>query len=270
MPAKAEPRKNTKWRDEHYVVAHSMATAGHTDADIAGTLGVSPDCLKRWRVTRPALNNIIKAARHAKSGPMSGALGTHNHALTFRDYVYRQLPPDLAGVWNELEICSRGKLARERVEAMFEGHGVRVRQQLFIYAWTQSNFNIGAALRKVCIPKRLFDKWCMEAEFAELVDEIQWHKDNFFEARLIDLVAQGNDRATIHVAKTRLRDRGYGEHSRIDVTGKLETSTTIDVGTLDLPLEARVALLTAMRYAREREAEKEKTIDGHVAGGATQ
>jgi hypothetical protein len=136
----------------------------------------------------------------------------------------------------------------ELIEELLDGHGIRAKQHLFIYALTQSMFNVSASMRKLGIARNTYEAWkTSDPEFAELVREIHWHKENFFESALIGRVASGDTAAIIHVAKTKLRDRGYNEKIEIEHTGSINHEHTINVIDLDLPLDVRRTILEAVR-----------------------
>lgn len=228
-----------KFEATMYVTAYELARDGLSDEQIAKALGVTGITFRRWCRRRPALADATARGRHHRDPA---------EALTFHEYVYNHLSPNLRDLWGEIQDCQELTNGVERVEALFKHHGIRARQHLFIYALTQSLFNVSGALRKVGLPRKTFESWCAnDPEFAELIDEIHWHKQNFFEQAFIGRVAAGDTAAVIHAVKTKCRDRGYNEKIEIEHTGTVHHEHTVSVAELDLPLDTRRAILDALR-----------------------
>lgn len=235
----------TKWSNKHYVTVYELARAGMTETQIADALGVSLATFTRWKAQKPALKDAWdRGAKKRNPGD----------EFSFRDYVFQRLPPKLRDLWVEINAIEFESNDIARVEALLERHGKRVRQHLFVYALTSSNFNVSKSLRRLNIPRKTFESWVAEEpDFAELMDEIHWHKENFFENALIGRVVAGDTPAIIHAAKTQLRGRGYNDRVDVNVHQDVNiniSQRTVNVLELDLPIEIRKGLLTAMRAAR--------------------
>ena len=142
----------------------------------------------------------------------------------------------------------------DQVEALLEKGGKIVRQHLFIFAWTSSNFSISKAMRKVNISRATFNNWKRDPEFAKLVEEIDIIKGDFLEEHLYKLVEAGDSPATIHANKTFNRGRGYGDNLDLKVSGELD-SVVMTLGELDVSIEVRKALLKAVRKSKKKDAE---------------
>lgn len=238
----------SKWDDRNYVTAYRLARAGASDPQIGHALGVSHEGMRLWVRDRPALAEALRTAREPDPDCDGG---------TFRDYVYARLPDRLQQLWDRLDLCDELDNGTSRAEAMLRGEGDDARQHLFLYALIHCNFNASEACRKVCVTKRQLDNWVKRSpDFAELVDEIQWHKGNFFEGALCQLVAKGELAAIIHANKTYNRGRGYGETLKVDVKagGRVEHEHThqhlhamVRLSDLELPVEVMEQVLLAMR-----------------------
>lgn len=240
MATIVKKERKDKWRDDFYVKAHALAKAGWGDGKIANALGVDDDTFRRWRKKRPALEEALLSAR-------SGANGVES----FHEYVYKQLPDHLRRLWDKINKCSRERNGVSRVEALLENAGLRARQHLFLYALVNANFNPSAACRAVNITKKTFDNWKnYDPDFLELVDEIDWHKGNFFEGALVMLVKEGNAPAVLFANKTFNAKRGYADKGDSTVIHN-HLHAVVNVDDLNLPLETRKALLDAMRAKRE-------------------
>ncbi|MBU0846523.1 hypothetical protein KKH23_04985 [Patescibacteria group bacterium] len=233
----------SKFENTMYVTAYELARDGLPDKQIAQALGVAQNTLVAWCRYRPALADALaRGRRHRDPG----------NELTFHQYIYDHLSPNLKDLWDEINECEELENGMERMEALFKYHGKRARQHLFVYSLTQSMFNISQSLRKLGIPRKTYEGWCAnDPEFHELMDEIHWHKKNFFEQAFIGRVACGDTAAVIHAVKTKCRDRGYSEKIEIEHTGTLQHEHTIRIVDLDLDLETRKKVLDALRAKQQ-------------------
>lgn len=162
------------------------------------------------------------------------------------DYVYGHLSEDSKDVWNKLEFWQENEkgCTRQQIEAVFLGKKKQVRQEVFLHALVRSGFNCSEACHMVGITRFTLNAWRQEDAFRRLVDEIQWHKKNFFEHALMDLVEQRHPGAVIFVNRTVNQDRGYGERVTVDHTG---LDREFSVEDLDLDLDTRKKILEAIR-----------------------
>jgi len=227
-----------KFQETMYVTAYQLARDGGTETYIAKTLGVSRPTFRRWCDRLPALQDAVDRGRaHGGSdGP------------TFQEYVYDHLPPHLRELWDDINECEDLENGIERIHALLKGKGKRARQHLFIYALTQSTFNVSGALRKVGLSRKVFEQWvATDPLFSELMDEIHWHKKNFMEQAFIGRIAAGDTHAIIHAVKTQCRDRGYNEKIEIEHSGTVTTEHTVNITELPLDIDTRKKVLKALR-----------------------
>jgi hypothetical protein len=230
-----------KWRDELYLEIYQLARSGLSDSAVAKTLGVTDKTFLAWRRRRPA---VAHALRQARSDKKKGS-------ETFREYVYKRLPEELQHVWDKIHKADEAGNPIVRFEALIARHGKNGRQHLFLHALLHSNFNASEACRLVNIPRATLNNWLKyDPDFAALVDEVQWHKANFFEGKLIELVERGEPSIVWNVNKTFNRKRGYED--KIKVEGKhlhehVHAHGVVDVDSLGLPLDVRKQLLAAVR-----------------------
>lgn len=245
----------SKFSPSMYVTVFELARSGQSNQEISRTIGVDTGTLKRWMRTNKHFKEAITRGRRG---------GTFANEQTFGDYVYQCLPPHLKEVWEELTYAEDEPDGHNRVYALLRDQGKVARQRLFVHALVHTMFNVSRACRMLAMGRRVFEEWCKEPTFAELIDEIFWHRDNFFEQALIGLVAGGDTAAILHVAKTKLRHRGYNPQTEVVATST--TGDTVDFGDLDLPVETQKEILAAMRAKRER-AETQNVIEGHLAHG---
>lgn len=228
-----------KFDDNMYVTVYELARDGLSDEQIGKSLGVQGQTFRNWCAKRPALTNALARGRHAREP---------GDDFTFHQYIFDHLSPHLQELWRDINECEELENGVERIEALLGTHGIRARQHLFIYSLTQSAFNISQSLRKLCIPRKTYESWCAnDPDFAELMDEIHWHKKNFFEQAFISRVAAGDTHAVIHAVKTKCRDRGYSEKVEIVHSGTVEHRHTVSLLDLDLPVDVRRVVLDALR-----------------------
>lgn len=166
------------------------------------------------------------------------------------NYVFQRLTPDAKKTWDEIKFWDGHESAFEKVEAILSGQTKRVKQELFIHALVTSGFDPSSACRIIGVPRWQLKQWSEEPEFRQLIEEIQWHKKNFYERRLVDLIECGHPGAIIFANRTINGDRGYSERL------KLEHSGTIDGGgikfeDLDLDVDTKVKVLEAIRRRQE-------------------
>ena len=229
------------YKDEFVIRVYQLAQQGLTETKISKILGISVATFRVWEKKKKAFKKALEMGR--KEGNPN-----NKDIVTFQDYVYKRLPRKLRKLWKEIDAFGTSASGIEKVEALLEKRGVRARQHLFLYAWTKSNFSISYALRKVNIGRSTFERWKdKDDNFLALVDNINWHKGNFFEDHLLKLVAGGDTSAILHVNKTFNRKRGYGEKTDIDinVSGGVNINHTVDGK--GLSIETRKAILKDMR-----------------------
>lgn len=235
------------WKDEFVLTGYDLAREGLAESHIAKALGVSKPTLIEWKRKKPLFRRALARGKNFSKGTK----GT----ITFADYVYRRLPAELQDVWDRINRLSKCKTARERIDAIMANQGKQARQHLFIHAWIQHNFSISRAMRTCGLSRALFELWKRDPEFLKLVNEIEFHKKNFFEDQLIGLVRNGDTSATIFVNKTYNRDRGYGEKVQVEHTGTIQHShALVSLEDLDLPLETRKEILAAIRKRKQVES----------------
>lgn len=259
MPRKAKPKRGM-WEDTYYVTAYEHARNGLTDAQIAEMLKVDPATFCIWKQKKPALHDALQRARRTI---------TQSKTQQTLDYIYNRLPPHLKLLWDKINLCEHAEGGSAKLEALFKDHGMRARQHLFLHAMIVTNFNASEACRKVGVSKATVDAWVRtDPDFPELLDEILWHKKNFFESALIERVAEGDVNATLFANRTLNRDRGYGESKSIEVSGEVRHShshtVTIDPEELGLPFD--VARLIYEKLKEHNYKKREPLPDSVLAG----
>ncbi len=142
-----------------------------------------------------------------------------------------------------------GENADARQQKLIElaNDGEVARQKVFIHALQESYYDVPRVCKALGIGKKTFDQWKRNPVFMEMLDGIQWAKRGFAEASLMKLVAQGSERAVIEANKSLNRET-YGD--KLEVSGQINHAVAvIDVATLDLPLDTRLAIVQAVKNA---------------------
>lgn len=235
------------WTDDFYVKAYRLSKAGLSEEGIAGGLGVRVETFRHWKKTKPALMEAVKEGRKPDE----------EGSTTYQEYVYNRLSPDLQHLWQEIESCSMSEEpnAIARLENMLSDTGKRARQQLFLQSLVHFNFDLSQALRAVNISRDRFDRWVtQDPNFAKLIDEMDWHRKNFFEGKLVELVRAGDPGIVKFVNSTYNADRGYGKtttvNKNVNVSGTVY-NTNVPIEELGLSFDERKALLKKMRSKKE-------------------
>jgi hypothetical protein len=224
--------------------AYRLAASGCTEAEMAKILGITTVRLRKWIKTKKIFKYAMESADKAK-----GKDGK------FVDYVYSRLDPALQELWDEMEEESDPELADKerflRVRDMIRGKDVRSQQHLFVHALIKSGFSPSSAIAKTGIPKTRIDKWVEEdPKFAELLREVDYHKKNFLEEKLMSLVEGGHAHATIFANRTQNADRGYGDRSTLSIEGNINiTHKMVPIETLNLDVDTMRTILQAMKVA---------------------
>jgi len=232
----------TLWQDKFIIEVYDLARSGMSGNKIAQVLGVAVPTFNKWVKNKKPFRLAFQTGRKKYKK-------ANGKTPNFRDYIFERLPYDLRKVWHRINKLDKAKSGMEKIEAILAQRGKSVRQHLFVYAWVAGNFSISQAMRKVNISRSTFDKWKKEdSGFAQLIEEINWHKKNFFEDHLCSLVAGGDTSAIIFANRTYNRDRGYNEKVDVDMnlSGELDHAV-LSVDVLKLPLQTRKEILKSLR-----------------------
>jgi len=164
---------------------------------------------------------------------------------TFGHYVFKHLSDEARETWKELKFWVEHEGGQVQIQRILGGRARKIRQELFIHALVSTHYDMSRALSMTGLAKSTLDHWVAEdLHFAQLFDEIQWHKKNFFEKAMLDLVAERNPLATVWVNKTVNADRGYSEKIQVQHSIADAGFTFED---LDLDVDTRRKVLAAIR-----------------------
>ena len=239
-------KNGSKFENTMYVTAYQYARDGMSDEQIGNALGATGVTFRRWCANDDALADAVARGREIIDG---------QDAMNFPDYVYQHLSPELRSLWDEIHECAQLENGVERVEAALRNGGKYARQHLFVHALATTCFNVSKSMRLLNVSRKMYDDWRKnDPGFADLLDEMNWHKQNFFEQAFIGRVAAGDTPAILHAVKSQLGHRGYGDKMQMEHTGTIEHKHTVDVTDLNLPLEARVAILDAVEVHEAEQA----------------
>jgi hypothetical protein len=232
-----------KYRPIMLVWIYRYAKGGMAEHAIAEALYVSTSGWKKWKKRYPEIEEALKLGRtETKDGG------------DWHTFIYERLPGDLKVLWDQINEWDAMPNGMVKIETLLTSHGKLVRQQLFLFALVCFNFSKSKAMSKVCIDKDTLDYWIKHDErFARLVEEIEWHKDNFFEESLVNLIKGGDTAATIFANKNRNGPRGYNSVQNINVnhTGHIDHHA-LDLDDLELSQSCKIEILEAMRKRDER------------------
>lgn len=244
------------FKDTMYVTAYNLACQGSTNKDIAGALGVTINGLQKWIERNPAFKDAIDRGQKR----FQEVTCTDGDKNSFKNYVYKHLPPKLRALWEQLKDLSLKKRFRKK-KYLLDMETEEVQKHLFIYALCAKNFNISRACKSIAISWKKYEKWITDKDFKELLDQIEIHRNNFYEEALVKKVKEGDTSAILFVNRTRNRERGYGDKQEVEVSGKIqhEHSHLIKIDELPLSMDVKKAILAAIR--EKKEGEKKLTYE---------
>jgi hypothetical protein len=219
--------------DQNLIWKCYAETLEHGDLDtVSKALGLTPSEFKQLLESNEAFRNA-NASANAKRG-----LGV------IEDFI----DPETKMQW--ALICGCDQDLQQEALLNLATNGDRARQRMFLHAVVESRFNVPKVCKLLGIGKKTLDTWTRTSpEFRELLESINWAKREFVEAKLMELVDTGSERATIEANKS-LNREVYGDVTRVEGTiDHRHAVALIDVTALKLNLETRVQLLEAVRDA---------------------
>lgn len=236
-----------KWNDELVFKIYDYARAGLKKSQIAAAIGVTRITFRRWLETKPLVALAIKRGK-------VGSKEAKEAATNYRDYVYARLPERLQELWNKIDAAGKAKNGSDMIERMLANQGKDSRQRLFLYALVAYNFSLTHACMAVNINKGVYNAWMRnDPEFADLVDEMEIAKKDFFEATLVEAAKSGDTAAIIFANKTLNADRGYNPAQKVEIGGSLNVNVSVQpMSKLNLPISTMKEVLAAVRQAQPK------------------
>lgn len=244
--------KGSTWKPIYILTIYRMVRLGVHEGEICKMLGVSRDTLWTWRQKYVELEEAYAIAQRERAD-----------MTDLPSWVFSRLSPELQVLWNKIKKWERKPAGAGQIELILQDHGKNVRQQLFLHALVSNSFSPSRAMACVNVTKKELDNWInSDFEFSALVEEIQYHKKNFFEESLVKLVAEGNPAAIMFANKTLNKDRGYAPHATIqhNVSGMVGHAV-FDLAEImdELDMDTRLKVLDAIRR-KETAAIPVKTV----------
>lgn len=229
----------TKFQPKFYVIVYELARDGLPEEQMAQIIGVSRRTFLDWKKEVPAFQDALDRGRKRRNP---------DGATNFKEYIYNHLDPELQRVWNQINAVADTESGVDQVKLILAGQGKTAKQHLFLYALTQSMFNVSQSLRRIGLTRKDLEHWIQrDPDFATLMQEIHWHKQNFFETAFIGRVQSGDTAAILHAVKTQCKDRGYNDKIEIEHTGTIRAEHTINTADLDLDPETRLKIIEAIK-----------------------
>lgn len=231
--------KQKRYDPKFAVDIYMFARMGYSNTQMKTVLGFTK--IDLWIQRFPEVKYALEQARNSKK-PRTAK---EPKVETLQEYVYRQMPASLKVIWDEIDASLNQDLAQEKIESILSNHSERVRQHLWLHAMIYTNFNQSEASRRVNVSKTTLDRWKdQDPNFPKLIEELQWHKKNYFEAGLIELVAERHPLAVIFANKTLNADRGYSDKLTVTHQGEVthNHNHVVKISELGLPLEVMIMI----------------------------
>lgn len=254
-------RRYRKFTRETPVLIYRCFRAGMSLDAVRAELGIADKAWYMWFAKYPEVRHAVNLAK----ADLDAA------AKSLPDWIYDRMAPDLKVLWDKVCEWEKEDNGIAKIELMLQDHGIRVRQRLFLHALCAKAFNPSQAMKMLGLSKRELDRWVEEdPQFKELIQEVEWHKGNFFESKLVELVQRGHAAAIIQTNKAYNASRGYGERTKLDVN----VSGAVGIGTVDLfelmPYMSEDVKLGLMEAIRRRDIERRPlTIEGRIEKNVT-
>jgi hypothetical protein len=219
---------------------------------IAASLETTVGSLNLWIKKFPELEEAKTLAEKRRQ-----------ESQTFTGYVYKHLSAEAKTLWDKIQFWEENQSTAEKINSIVGNRPTKLRQEIFVHALIHYGFNLSEACRIACVSRFTVEKWkSSDLHFQQMIEEIEWHKKNFFEHALVDLVSMGNPGAVMFVNRTKNRDRGYDDKIQVEHTGQI--STGVDLDELELPIETRKQILFAVREQKAKQAKTAKQITNTI------
>lgn len=261
-PSKSR-KKNPKDTSPHrfkpfdLVDIYRYARMGMSDQDICRSMEIGHNVLTEWKKRKPDVVKALELGRQAQK-----------ESESWVTFIYGRMRPELRELWDQIRGLTKSRSAGVEIETLLADRGEKIRQELYLHALVFCNYNPSKAMACVNVDKKTVTHWKeSNPNFAELIEEMQWHKGNFFEEALHKLVQSGDRAAVLFGNRTINRDRGYGNKVEVSHGGQVDIHHDVmDLAELFPYLEQAVVdkLMTAMRQ-REESLQKERFMAAQPA-----
>jgi hypothetical protein len=224
MPTKTKVRKKQQskvWRDRFYVLAYELAGEGLRDTQIAEVLKVSYPSYCRWKERNKIFRWALKRGRKKLGGDNRG---------TLRNFIYGRLDKDLRQLWDKIDKWKNHPNAIQRIQGLFENKGESARKSLFLHALCDTHWNVSEACKRMCVPYNQVKGWvAKDFQFADLLNQVQFHRKEFCQGALMKLVKAGEPSAILFVNRTLNKDLGYSDALVVKHEGEIKHTATMEI-----------------------------------------
>lgn len=233
-----------KYTSKSVVDIYRYARTGLNDKGIAKKLGISGPAFVLWQKKKASVRYALACGRKEWK---------KERELNWVEYVKGKLSPKQLKTWNTLTKYTSELNGYAKAKELLKGKSNKVRQELLIYALLTSGFSLSKALKTCGIERKTFLFWVEnDPDFTDLINEVSEIQKDFFEESLMRLIRSGDSPATIFAARTKLRNRGYGEKVEVEHQ-HIHTHAVLPLGQLNLPVEMLRTLAEAVE-TREKKA----------------
>ena len=235
--SKSDRKKNGRWQiDLDLILTFYDAYAREKNiTKVAEAMETTTVQLKLMIKKHPEFEKAMEVAdRYRSKNKLSG-------------YITRNLSKQARKAWDSLQ----GASSTDDIEAIFHGHPLRLRQQLFCHALLHTGYDLSKACHMVGISFSTMKHWKDDLDFLQMLEEMQFHKKNFFERSLVGLVEEAHPAAVIFANRTLNADRGYNEKIELR-TEEHNANSNFEITDLDLPLEVQKMILKAIDKKQEQ------------------
>lgn len=250
------PKTKYLWNNRYFYRAHRLALEGLTNQQIATILNVSPEAFAAWIKKRPSLRDALREGREERKAMKNNLSG----------YIFDRLSEPARQVWERLVICweEPDPSSRERkLRAVLDSQDSTTLKSLFLHAVAFTRFDPSEAMKMVGVSRKQVKEWAAtDTQFLEALDEIEEHKKNWFESKLLNLVHTNHDKAILMVNQTYNADRGYGRKTQVSSNAVVnhvhhgEVALTLDNISRYLDTETLEKLHRAAQALRLEHAQK--------------
>lgn len=180
-----------------------------------------------------------------------------NQNDTLQKYILGNMSKEARLIWEDIHMTIEEDVPR--TPAVMRHASLKLKKEIFLQALVTGSYNLSKACVVAGVSVKDYDTWGRnDPEFKMLLDEVQQHKKDFFEQKLVELCDAGHPSAIIFVNRTLNADRGYTE--RLQIEDGRESSANFNLNELDLDIETRKKILEAIRKLKTSQ-QASKVVD---------
>lgn len=240
-----------QWSNKLYVKLYQAALESTEDKTVAATCGISYSMLNYHKKNKSTVRWLLKEARKKR-----GKTGVDN----VLDFVYDRLSNEHKVIYDE--ICQLGKKGvkngYEQARKLMENKGEAAQKQMFLYSLIHCNFNQSKARKRCCVTLKQVQKWMNEPEFADFLEEVNQGFKDFLQGALVQAVQDGDTQAIIFANKTKNRDRGFGDVSKLEIEGNVNHRVKMDLDLSELSVGAQREVFALLKKQERTQQQLEE------------